>query len=219
MEMKTLRLVALLLLLPFVARADNLDFKLPAVNIPITIKDQTVNITASGQLTQLRSGHDEHLFHLQLRADLAELQQNMAALLSSVLDKDNPCGDRIAIQSATLVPAAPAAIATVNLHYERWVCARIFGKQQVKRLVGGNATLPMTLTPTVDPTGTQFQLVPELGPIQADGSLGDVLRAGGVAEKVRDKLQEALQNAMQKAANLTATLPPVAQPYLVRSPS
>ena len=167
--------------------AQNLNFKIPAVKIPLTIKDQTVNIVASGQLTQLSKGHDDNLFNLELRADLSDLQQNMTALLSSALDKDAQCGDRIAIQSATLMPAAPAAIATVQMHYERWICAKIFGKQQVKKLVGGNATIPLTLTPSIDETNTELRL--------------------------RDKMQAAIQNAMQKAANLTATLPPVAQPY------
>ena len=192
--------------------AQNLNFKIPAVKIPLTIKDQTVNIVASGQLTQLSKGHDDNLFNLELRADLSDLQQNMTALLSSALDKDAQCGDRIAIQSATLMPAAPAAIATVQMHYERWICAKIFGKQQVKKLVGGNATIPLTLTPSIDETN-ELRLIPELGPVQADGSLGELLRSPPVAAMLRDKMQAAIQNAMQKAANLTATLPPVAQPY------
>jgi len=193
--------------------AQNLNFKIPPVKIPLTIKDQTVIITASAQISQAPKTREQNLFNLELRADLADLQQNMTALLSSALDKDAQCGDRIAIQSATLTPAAPTAIATVNLHYERWACAKIFGKQQVKRLVGGNATIPLSLTPSVDETGTGLRLIPELGPIQADGSLGELLRSGGVATTIRDKMQSAIEAAMQKAANLAATLPPVAQPY------
>ena len=65
----------------------------------------------------------------------------------------------------------------------------------------------------IDETNTELRLIPELGPVQADGSLGELLRSPPVAAMVRDKMQAAIQNAMQKAANLTATLPPVAQPY------
>jgi hypothetical protein len=193
--------------------AQNLNFKIPPVKIPLTIKDQTVIITASAQISQAPKTREQNLFNLELRADLADLQQNITALLSSALDKDAQCGDRIAIQSATLTPVPPTAIATVNLHYERWACAKIFGKQQVKRLVGGNATIPLSLTPSVVETGTGLRLIPELGPIQADGSLGELLRSGGIADTIRDKMQSAIEAAMQKAANLTATLPPVAQPY------
>jgi hypothetical protein len=208
-------LLPLLLLVassPF-ASAQNLNLKIPAVKIPLTIKDQTVFITASGQINQLSKNHDANLFGLELRADLSDLQQNMTALLSSALDKDAQCGDRIAIQSATLTPVAGAAVATVQMHYERWACAKIFGKQQVKRLIGGNATIPLTLTPSVDETNTELRLIPELGPIQADGSLGELLRSPPIAGMLRDKIQTAIQAAMQKAANLAATLPPVAQPY------
>ena len=208
-------LLALATILAFspATQAQNGSLKIPPVRIPLTIKDQTVTITASAQIDQLAKTHDQNLFRLELRADLADLQQNMTALLSSALDKDAQCGDRIAIQGATLVAAPPAAIVTVNLHYERWACAKIFGKQQVKRLVGGNAIIPLTLTPAVDETNTELRLIPELGSIQADGSLGELLRSGGIAAAVQDKVQTAIQSAMQKAANLTATLPPVAQPY------
>lgn len=197
----------------FVTPAQNLNLKIPPVSIPLTIKDQTVTITATAQISQLPKSREQNLFQLQLRADLAGLQQNMTALLGSALDKDSPCGDRIAIQSATLTPAAGAALATIQMHYERWVCAKLFGKQQVKKLVGGNATLQLSLTPVVDETNTELRLIPELGPIQADGSLGELLRSPPVAAILRDKIQAAIQSAMQKAANLTATLPPVAQPY------
>ena len=213
LTISSVSLLALAIALVFAPKSSAQNFKIPPVNIPLTIKDQTVIITASAQITQAPKTHEQNLFNLELRADLADLQQNITALLSSVLDKDSQCGDRIAIQSATLTPAPPTAIATVNLHYERWGCAKIFGKQQVKRLVVGNATIPLSLTPSVDETGTALRLIPELGPIQADGSLGELLRTGGVAETIRDKMQSAIEAAMQKAANLTATLPPVAQPY------
>jgi len=206
-------LLALSITTAFSPSAPAQNLKIPPVRIPLTIKDQTVTITASAQITQAPKTHDQNLFNLELRADLSDLQQNMTALLSSALDKDAQCGDRIAIQSATLTPATPAAVATVQMHYERWVCAKIFGKQQVKKLVGGNATIPLALTPSLDETNTELRLIPELGPIQADGSLGDLLRNPSIAGMLRDKIQSAIQTAMQKAANLSATLPPAAQPY------
>ncbi len=193
--------------------AQNFNLKIPPVSIPLTIKDQTISITASGQIHPLAKGRDQNLFELDLRADLADLQQNMTPLLSSALDRDSPCGDRIAIQNATLAPVAGAALATVQLHYERWVCAKIFGKQQVKKLVGGNASIQLSLTPSVDESNSELRLIPELGPIQADGSLGELLRSPPVAAILRDKIQAAIQSVMQKAANLSATLPPAAQPY------
>jgi hypothetical protein len=196
-----------------IVQAQNLNFKIPPVRIPLTIKDQTVTITASALISQVSKDHEQDIFKLELTADLSELQQNMTALLSAQLDKDDKCGDRITIENATLAPADPAAVATVQLHYERWACAKVFGKQQTKRLVGGNAVVPIKLTPGVDENNTELRLVPEVGDIQADGSLGELLRSGTLGTTVREKVQTAILNAMQKATNLSATLPPAAQPY------
>jgi hypothetical protein len=137
----------------------------------------------------------------------------MTALLSSQLDKDDHCGDRIAIQQATLAPTDPASIATVQLHYERWACVKAFGKQQAKRVVGGNAVIPVTLTPGVDENKTELRLVPEVGTIEADGSLGELLRSGTVGEMIREKIRSSILSAMQKGTNLSETLPPAAQGY------
>ena len=195
------------------ADTQNLTFKVPPVKIPFTVKDQTVTITAWALISMVSKDGDMNVFKLELSADLADLQQNMTALLSSQLDKDEHCGERIAIQQATLVPAAPASLATVQLHYERWGCVKAFGKQQAKRLVGGNATIPIKLTPGVDESHTQLKLVPEVGNIQADGSLGELLRSGTLGEMIREKIRTAILSAMEKGTNLTATLPPAVQGY------
>ena len=196
-----------------IVQAQNLNFRIPPTKIPITIKDQSVNITASALISQVSKDHDQNIFKLELTADLAELQQNVTALLSSQLDKDDRCGDRITITNATLVAADPAAVATVQLHYERWACAKVFGKQQSKRLVGGNAVVPVKLTPAIDESKTELRLVPELGAIEADGSLGELLRSGALGATIQEKVQAAILNALQKGTNLSATLPPAAQPY------
>ena len=195
------------------ASAQNLTFKVPPVKIPFTVKDRQAYITASALISMTSKDGDLDIFNLQLTADLTGLQQNMTALLSSQLDKDDHCGDRIAIQQATLAPADPASIATVQLHYERWACVKAFGKQQAKRVVGGNAVIPVTLTPGVDENKTELRLVPEVGAIEADGSLGELLRSGTVGEMIREKIRSSIVSAMQKGTNLSATLPPAAQGY------
>jgi hypothetical protein len=193
--------------------AENLTFRIPPVKIPVTVKDQEVTITASALASRISRDGDLEVFKLELSADLAELQRNMTGLLSSQLDKDDHCGDRIAIQNATLVPAEPASVATVQLHYERWACIKAFGKQQAKRVVGGNAVIPVKLTPGVDENKAELRLVPEVGTIEADGSLGELLRSGTVGEMIRDKIRTSILSAMQKGTNLSATLPPAAQGY------
>jgi hypothetical protein len=195
------------------AEAQNLTFKIPPIRVPFAIKDQAVSITASALISMVSRDQDLDVFRLELTADLAEMQQNMTALLASQLDKDDHCGERITIEHATLLPAEPASVATVQLHYERWACIKALGKQQAKRLVGGNALIPVKLTPGVQANNTELRLIPEVGAIEADGSLGELLRSGPVGEMIREKVRTAILSAMQKGTNLSTTLPPAAQGY------
>ena len=199
---------------PNVLPAQDATFRIPPQKIPFTVKDQQAYIVASAIVSMNSKNSATEIFRLQLTADLTGLQENLTPLLSAQLDKDDRCGERIAIQQATLTPAPPtAALATVQLHYERFACVKAFGKQQAKRLVAGNAIVPIRLTPAVEQNNTQLRLNPEVGTIQADGSLGELLRTGSLGEMIQEKIRDSILNAMQKGANLGATLPPAAQPY------
>jgi hypothetical protein len=204
---------AVLLTLPASIFAQDATFRIPPQRIPFTFKDQQAYIVASATVSMLAKTSTAQTFRLQLTADLTGLQENLTPLLAAQLDKDDKCGERIAIQQATLTPAPPAAVATVQLHYERLACVKAFGKQQAKRLVAGNAVVPIRMTPAVEQDNTQLRLNPEVGEIQADGSLGELLHNGSLGDMIREKIRDSILNAMQKGANLSATLPPAAQPY------
>lgn len=188
-------------------------FKIPPVRIPLTIKERPVSITASGTLVWAAKNRNLNILSLELDVDLSELQQNMTELMSSELDKSDRCADRIAIQSATLLPIDPASRAVVRLRYERWACVKIFHKEESKRVLDGNAVIQMKLTPAIEENNTELRLVPEVESIEADHSLGELLRSGEVGEMIRDKIRKAILNAMQKGTSLAATLPPAAQGY------
>jgi hypothetical protein len=210
-------LLALMLVigsLPTFAADQTSTFKVPPVKIPVNVKDQRITMVASALITLTRKSQGLNILNLQLNADLSDLQQNMTELLSAELDKDDHCGDRIAVQHATLTPTEPASLAVVQLHYERYACAKVFGKQQSKRVVGGNAEIEMTLTPAIEQDSTELRLVPEVGPIQADGSLGEVLRSGSLGDMLREKIRKAILNALQKGTDLSASLPPAVQGYV-----
>jgi hypothetical protein len=99
---------------PIHASDQRLTFKIPPVKIPLNIKDQHVTITASALITVIAKDRGLNILKLELTADLSDLQQNITGLLSSELDKDDRCGDRIAIESATLTPLDPAASRLFN---------------------------------------------------------------------------------------------------------
>jgi len=196
---------------PAVTLAQNVTFKVPPVKIPLKIKEQSVTITAFAVVSVRSKDAETSFFKLELSADLGELQQNMTALLGSQLDKEDACGERISIEHAELAPVEPASVAVVQLHYERWACAKVLGKEKSKRLVGGNATIEVKLTPAIEQNNTELRLVPEVGKIDADGSLGELLRSGSLGDILRDKIRTSILSAMQKGMDLSATLPPAMQ--------
>jgi hypothetical protein len=200
---------------PPVARAANANtvLKIPPVNIPLNIKDQPITITAAATLTLSSRDQNLRVLKLELTGDLSDLQRNLTGLLGSILDKDDRCGDLIAIQSATLAPAEPASLAVVKLHFERRACIKVFGKQESKKLISGNAQIQIKLTPEVEMNSTELRLSADVGDIQADGSLGSLLRSGPLGNTIREKIQSAILSALQKGTDLHASLPAVAQPY------
>jgi hypothetical protein len=199
---------------PLGAAVQNVVFKIPPVKIPLEVKDQPITITASAILTVSSKDRNLTILSLQLTGDLSDLQSNLTALLSSQMDKDDRCGDRVTIQNAALKPVDPASIAVVQLHVERWACVKLLGKQAAKRVLGGDAQIQIKLTPAIDTDSTELQLVPEVGEIQADGSLGELLRSGALGDALREKIRNSILSALHKGTNLGATLPQAVQGYV-----
>lgn len=209
-----LALVFVMVAFPLAIAAQNAVFKIPPVKIPLEIKDQSITITASAILTLSSRDRNVRILNLQLTGDLSDLQRNLTGLLSTQLDKDDRCGERIAIQNATLKPVEPSSIAVVQLHVERWACVKVLGKQAAKKVLGGNAQVPIRLTPVIEKGSTELQLQPEVGEIQADGSLGEVLRSGALGDAIQEKVRSSILSALNKGTNLAATLPPAVQGYV-----
>jgi hypothetical protein len=197
---------------PSLAAAQDIVFKIPPTKSTVDVAGRPITIIASGTVSGVAREGDQDVFKLSVIADLADLQQNMTALLQAQLDRADRCGDRIAVHNATLVPLDPASLVTVQLHYERWACAKVAGTQITSKLVGGDAQIEVKLTPTVEANNT-VRLVPEIENIQADGSLGELLRSGSLGDMLKQKISDAILSAMQKGSDLSVTLPPTAQPY------
>jgi hypothetical protein len=208
--------LALLLImgtLPSRASDPSATYEIPPVKVPLNVKDQQVTIAASAVLAVTRNEQGLNIAKLLLSADLSDLQQNLKQVLTLALDKTDGCGEHIAVQNATITPLDPASRSVVGLHYERWACAKVLGKKEARRLASGNAVVEMKLTPGVDENSTELRLVPDVGRIEADGSLGELLRSGPTGERLREKIRSAILAALQKGTNLSTTLPPALQGY------
>ena len=192
------------------AAAENLVLTIPPVKTSMNVQNQPVAITVSGSVSGASAGHEEAPFRLALTADLSDLQQNITTLLSSQLNRSEKCGDRLTIEHATLTPSAPLALLKANLHYEKWGCAKVLGRDVAKRLVGGEGDVDVRLTAAVE-ANRRIRLQTEIGEIHADGSLGEALRSGSLGPALRDKIRTALAAAMDKA-NLEASIPAELQP-------
>lgn len=194
--------------LPAATRSQN--FRIPPQRIPVNIGKQSILITASGIVSISSEARNDYVLTLQLDADLSDLQQNVTRLLRSQLDKADPCGDQITIQHATLMPQLPASQAVVQLHYERYTCVKVFRKQRSTRLIAGDGVIQMKFTPTVEDRKT-LRLVPDVESIQANGSLGQLLRTGPLGAMIREKITKTLVSAMQKGTDRSLTVPPAVQ--------
>lgn len=197
---------------PAHASGRDLTFKIPPVKIPVNVENQPIEVVASGVISRVAAERGQNVFKLELVADLSDLQQNITQILRAQLDKSDRCGERIAIQNATLTPMAPASVVLAHVHFERWTCVKVFGKERPNKLVGGNGTIEVKLTPAVEQAST-LKLVPEVGRVEAEGPLGELLRSGSVGASLREKITKALLSAMQKGTNFKATLPPAVQDY------
>jgi hypothetical protein len=192
--------------------AQALSFPIPRSLTSFTLAGHPVTIVTAGQLSGVSRDSGHTVFKLGLTADLSDLQANLFPLLRSELDRSDPCGDRIAVQHATMVPAVPASLIAVDLHVERWICAKVLGKQVTTKLIGGDGSIQLKVVPEVT-DHVAIHLVASVQAVNADGPLADLLRTGPVGSMVRDKINATLGGAVQNGTRLTAALPPPAQPF------
>jgi hypothetical protein len=122
--------------------------------------------------------------------------------LAAQLNRQDKCGERLAVERVVL---APTGLLTANVHYERFGCAKALGKEISRRLVGGNAVVEVNLTPSV--VDNHIALSAEVRKIDADGSLGEALRSGSFGDSLRQKIADSIESSIQKSADLKSALP------------
>ena len=196
-------LLTMLCSLPETANAA--DFPVPPVKTSLRIEDEPVTVVVSGFISMTPTAQGQSIA-VKADADLSDLQEKILPILRAQLNQDNRCGDRLHVDRATLAPEAPAGLLTAEVHYEKWGCAKAFGKEIVKKLVGGNAVVRVRLTPVVDTPGA-VHLRAEVLAIDADGQLGELLRSGSFGAALQEKLRKSLARDLEKSSEFQAALP------------
>lgn len=196
----------LLSIAPLVAAPTDLMFHIPPVTTTLQIAEQPVAVTVSGIIQGASGADGGAVLRLTLVAGLSDLQRQIAPILRAQLNQNDRCGERLSVDQASLSPASPASLLTANVHYEKWACAKAFGKQIVKKLIGGNGVIRMRLTPAIE-NSDSVQLRAEVLSIDADGQLGEVLRSGSYGAALQEKIRKTIASAVDKSTRLTESLP------------
>jgi molybdate transport system substrate-binding protein len=179
----------------------NSTLTIPPVKASIKLDQQAIDITLWGSASPTPSA----AFALALTIDLGDFQEHLTPVLSAQLNRTDHCGDRLVVERAAITPSAPGSLLTANVNFERFGCVKAFGKQISKRLVGGHAVIEVNLMPEVE--GNDISITAEVRKIDADGSLGEVLRSDSVGDSIRDKIAESVESAIRKLTDLKSTLP------------
>jgi hypothetical protein len=143
---------------------------------------------------------------------MSDLQQTITDVLHAKLDTSDRCGERIALQTAALAPQEPASLVVVQLHYERWTCATMFGRQSMNEIVEGNGTVEVKLIPAVAQDGS-LRLSAKIDRIDGEGLVGDLLRSDTLGNTLRETISDSVLSALQQGADFKAALPAGARSY------
>ena len=187
-------------------------FNLPTARNTVNFANQAVIVTTAGAISKGVENGGQNLFEMELTADMSDLQQTIASVLHAQLDKADQCGERIALQTASLTPQESIGLVVAQLHYERWTCTTMFGRQNMNEIVEGNTTIEVKLTPAVAVDGT-LQMAAQLGRIDAEGLVAELLRSGALGEWLRDKIADSTLTALHQGADFNMALPDGTRKY------
>ena len=183
------------------AQTGSPTLKIPPVKVSVNLDQQQIQITLWGTISPAASGTSA----LALTVDLSDLQEHLTPVLAAQVNRLDRCGDRLSVEHAVIAPSAPSGVLTANVNFERFGCVKAFGKEISKRLVGGHGVIEVSLTPSMEEN--DIALAAEVRRVDADGSIGEVLRSRSVGDSIRQDIADGVQSAIQKLTNLKSALP------------
>ena len=190
----------------------DIAFNIPTAKNKINFADEVFSITTSGTISKPVAVSGQNSLAMELTADMSDLQQTIADVLHAKLDTSDRCGERITLQTAALTPQEPASLVVAQLHYERWTCATMFGRESMNEIVEGSATIEVKLIPAVAEDGS-LHLSAKIDRIDAEGLVGDLMRSDALGNALRDRISDSVLSALQQGADFKAALPAGARSY------
>jgi hypothetical protein len=186
-------------------------FSITPAKTVVNYENQPIAVITSGVVSKVTLPGVQNTFQVELTADLSDLQQNMTEVLRQQLNRSNPCGEQVVIQTAALTPSTPASTVLTQLHYERWACFGAPGN--ANEMAEGNGSIEITLTPAIAEDGT-LRLSPVISRVDAEGLVGDLLRSGALGETVQDTIAASVLSAVRHGSDYKTVLPAAAQGYI-----
>jgi hypothetical protein len=192
--------------IPSASNGQGFTYNLVPVKNNVVVVGQAMTVTTSGVISKTRSEAGQNNFSVELGEDFSDLQRDIENVLRQQLESSDRCGERVAIQSAELTPHDATALVFVQLHFERWTCSPMFGRDSMNEIVEGNGTIEVRLSPAVAQDGT-MKLTAQIGHVDAQGMIGDLLRTGSLGETIRDKTAQIFVSVMHQAVDFKSALP------------
>jgi hypothetical protein len=192
--------------------SSDVAFNIPTVKNKINFAGQAFSVTTSGTISKAVAEAGQSTFAMELTADMSDLQQTITDVLHARLDTSDRCGERITLQTAALTPQEPASLVVVQLHYERWTCGTVFGRESMNEIVEGSGTIEVRLIPAVAQDGS-LHLSAKIDRIDAEGLVGDMMRSDALGNALRDRISDAVLSTLQQGADFKTALPAGARSY------
>jgi hypothetical protein len=177
------------------AAALRLPLQLSSFSIDQNLQGQSVRFLVSGDILLLEEG-DMAAAQLSVLVDMADLQAKIGAIVQSLGNRNDECGDRLRLHTVTIMPGEPVAEVVIAGHYEKWGCAYLFDKRAVMtRLVQQSASAKIRLNPQIE-AGKTIVLQSEVIELSANGLLHALLRDGVLGPPLRKALIDVLRTAL-----------------------
>jgi hypothetical protein len=183
-------------------------FALAASTISATVGNQTIAVRTSGNLFRTPAERLSSVVHVQIVANLGDLQQSITPVLQSLLAHSDPCGERVTVQQAMVSTSSPTTDVWVQLHLERWTCLGPSGTMAPVVLMEGNGAITVKITPAMQKDGS-LVILTHIEAVEASGVLAEMLRSGSLGDVVRERIKDSFRIALQKGLDLNLILQPV----------